>query len=87
MVFTDLVGSTSWRARVGDDVADVRIAEFERASRQVVDASGGTVVKGVGDGVMATFTSAVAGLDAAAGLQAWPVGSRSAATSCACASG
>ncbi len=69
VLFTDLVGSTAWRARVGDDVADVRTIEFERASRQVVDASGGAVVKGVGDGVMATFGSAVAGLDAAAGLQ------------------
>ena len=70
VLFTDVVGSTAWRARVGDDVADVRGIEFERASRQVVDASsGGTVVKSVGDGVMATFGSAVAGLDAAAGLQ------------------
>jgi class 3 adenylate cyclase len=70
VLFTDVVGSTAWRARVGDVVADVRTVELERASRQVVDSSGGTVVKGVGDGVMATFASAVAGLDAAAGLQA-----------------
>ena len=70
VLFTDVVGSTAWRARVGDDVADVRTVELERASRQVVDSSGGSVVKGVGDGVMATFGSAVAGLDAAAGLQA-----------------
>jgi adenylate cyclase len=69
VLFTDVVGSTAWRARVGDVVADVRTVELERASRQVVDSSGGTVVKGVGDGVMATFASAVAGLDAAAGLQ------------------
>jgi class 3 adenylate cyclase len=67
--FTDVVGSTAWRARVGDEVADVRTVELERASRQVVDSMGGSVVKGVGDGVMATFGSAVAGLDAAAGLQ------------------
>ena len=69
VVFTDVVGSTAWRASVGDDVADVRIAELERASRHVVEASGGTVVKSVGDGVMATFGSAVAGLEAAAELQ------------------
>jgi class 3 adenylate cyclase len=69
VLFTDVVGSTAWRARVGDEVADVRTVELERASRQVVDSMGGSVVKGVGDGVMATFGSAVAGLDAAAGLQ------------------
>jgi class 3 adenylate cyclase len=69
VLFTDVVGSTAWRARVGDVVADVRTVELERASRQVVDSMGGSVVKGVGDGVMATFGSAVAGLDAAAGLQ------------------
>lgn len=70
VLFSDVVGSTAWRARVGDGVADVRTAELERASRQVVNSLGGSVVKGVGDGVMATFGSAVAGLDAAAGLQA-----------------
>jgi adenylate cyclase len=69
VLFTDVVGSTAGRARVGDEVADVRTVELERASRQVVDSMGGSVVNGVGDGVMATFGSAVAGLDAAAGLQ------------------
>jgi class 3 adenylate cyclase/tetratricopeptide (TPR) repeat protein len=69
VLFTDVVGSTAWRARVGDDVADMRTVELERASRRVVESSGGTVVKSVGDGVMATFASAVGGLDAAAALQ------------------
>jgi class 3 adenylate cyclase/tetratricopeptide (TPR) repeat protein len=70
VLFTDLVGSTAWRVRVGDEMADVRTAELERASRRVVASLGGTVVKGVGDGLMATFDSAAAGLDAAAELQA-----------------
>ena len=87
VLFSDVVGSTAWRARVGDGVADVRTAELERASRQVVDSSGGTVVKGVGDGVMATFGSAVAGLDAAAATAGGrpPAGGRR-QSSCACAS-
>ena len=77
VVFTDVVASTAWRARVGDDVADVRTTELHRASREVVESSGGTVVKSVGDGVMATFASAVAGLEAAAaaagsGCAGWP---------------
>jgi class 3 adenylate cyclase/tetratricopeptide (TPR) repeat protein len=70
VLFTDLVGSTAWRAATGDAPADTRMAELERVSREVVAAEGGSVVKSLGDGVMATFVSAVAALDAAAGLQA-----------------
>jgi tetratricopeptide (TPR) repeat protein len=68
-LFTDVVGSTAWRARLGDAAADEREAEFERASRDVVTAEGGGVVKGLGDGVMAEFRSAIAALDAATALQ------------------
>ena len=67
-MFTDLVRSTAWRARIGDVAADARSAELERASREVVTSVGGRVVKSVGDGVMATFDSALAGLDAASAL-------------------
>src|SRR5262245_25281259 len=70
VLLTDRLGSAACRGRRGGDVADVRNVELEGTSRQVVDSSGGSVVKGVGDGVMAAFGSAVAGLDAAAGLQA-----------------
>ncbi|MEP6665799.1 MAG: AAA family ATPase [Nocardioidaceae bacterium] len=69
VVFTDVVGSTSWRVEVGFRTADERSAELERASRDVVASSGGTVVKTLGDGVMASFTSASAALDAAVALQ------------------
>jgi class 3 adenylate cyclase/antitoxin (DNA-binding transcriptional repressor) of toxin-antitoxin stability system len=70
VLFTDVVGSTAWRARVGEVAADERMAELAQVSRDVVLSSGGIVVKGLGDGLMATFTSAVAALDTAAGLQA-----------------
>jgi class 3 adenylate cyclase/tetratricopeptide (TPR) repeat protein len=69
VIFTDVVGSTSWRVEVGGRTADELSVELERASRDVVTAAGGTVVKSLGDGVMATFTSALAALDAAAALQ------------------
>jgi class 3 adenylate cyclase/tetratricopeptide (TPR) repeat protein len=69
VLFTDVVGSTAWRVRVGGRSADQESAELERASREVVASSGGTVVKSVGDGVMATFTSALLALDAAVALQ------------------
>ena len=70
VLFTDVVGSTAWRARIGEAAADVRASELERVSREVIASSGGTVVKSLGDGVMATFTSAVTALDSAAALQA-----------------
>jgi tetratricopeptide (TPR) repeat protein len=70
VLFTDVVGSTAWRVRLGDRAADVRIAELERASAEVVSSFGGKVVKGLGDGVMASFASAAAALDAAVALQA-----------------
>ena len=70
VVFTDVVESTVWRARVGEVAADVHAAELERASREVVSSFGGNVVKSLGDGVMATFGSAVAGVEAAAVIQA-----------------
>jgi class 3 adenylate cyclase/tetratricopeptide (TPR) repeat protein len=69
VLFTDLVGSTPWRVEVGAPTADERSAELERASRDVVASAGGTVVKSVGDGVMASFSSALSALDAAAALQ------------------
>ena len=69
VLFTDAVGSTEWRARQGDELADARVSELERGSRLIVEAAGGIVVKGVGDGVMATFRSAVAALTAATDLR------------------
>ncbi len=69
MLFTDVVGSTAFRTYLGDAHADVRLIELERVSRDVVAAHGGQVVKGLGDGVMATFSSAVAALDATVALQ------------------
>ena len=69
VLFTDAVGSTEWRARQGDELADARVSELERGSRRIVEGAGGIVVKGVGDGVMATFRSAVAALAAATDLR------------------
>src|SRR5215213_9683345 len=69
VLFTDVVGSTSWRVEVGGRTADERTAELDGASRDVVAACSGIVVKSLGDGIMATFTSASAALDAAVALQ------------------
>ena len=58
VLFTDLVGSTELRSRLGDVAAD----QVRRAHDQILGAAvtdhGGTVVKGLGDGLMASFTAA-----------------------------
>jgi class 3 adenylate cyclase len=69
VLFTDVVGSTAFRDRVGDGHADHHLLELERASHHIVRERGGVVVKGLGDGIMATFSSAAAALDSAVALQ------------------
>src|SRR4051794_6976576 len=67
VLFTDLVDSTQLRVRVGDDEADALRRVHDVLISEAVVAHGGTVVKGLGDGVMATFESAA---DAVAGAVA-----------------
>ncbi len=70
VVFSDLVDSTALLARLGDDRMErVRRAHVEDVTG-VVTVAGGRVVKTLGDGVMATFESALGALQAAAGIQA-----------------
>jgi len=69
VVFCDIVSSTEVRGRLGDTRADAwfagLLAQIEAA---VVDVDG-VVVKALGDGVMAVFTSAGDALDAAVAMQ------------------
>jgi class 3 adenylate cyclase/DNA-binding CsgD family transcriptional regulator len=58
VVFTDVVDSTSHRTRLGERAADDLFATHERTLRETVERHGGTVLKGVGDGVMAVFDAA-----------------------------
>ncbi|MFN0088751.1 MAG: BTAD domain-containing putative transcriptional regulator [Acidimicrobiales bacterium] len=69
VLFTDLVGSTELRVRLGEDAADRFSVDCEQQTRDVVAASGGSVVKGTGDGLLATFDSTTNALDAAAAIQ------------------
>jgi eukaryotic-like serine/threonine-protein kinase len=70
VVFSDLVDSTALLAQLGDD----RMEEVRRTHvtdvKEAVDLAGGRVVKTLGDGVMASFDSALGALRAAAGIQA-----------------
>ncbi|HWC48421.1 MAG TPA: AAA family ATPase [Solirubrobacterales bacterium] len=70
VLFSDLVDSTGLLARLGDDRMDrLRRAHVEDVNKAVV-ASGGRVVKTLGDGVMSSFDSALGALRAAAQIQA-----------------
>ena len=69
VLFTDVVASTELWSRLGDDRADDVRRRLRSASDRVVATSHGTVVKDLGDGVMATFPTASACIDAAVELQ------------------
>ena len=69
VMFTDLVGSTEIRSRVGEDAAEVLRAVHDEVLTEAIGANGGQVVKHLGDGLMATFTSAAGAVAAAVAMQ------------------
>ncbi len=80
VVFTDLVGSTDLWARLGVAEADELRHTHFRLLRAAVQASGGTEVKNLGDGIMAVFALPSAALSCAVALQqAFEVHNRGAA--------
>ena len=58
IVFTDMVGSTALRSRLGEQAADDLRREHDAMLGAVVDAHRGRVVKGAGDGIVASFDAA-----------------------------
>ncbi|MEO1057510.1 MAG: AAA family ATPase [Actinomycetota bacterium] len=69
VLFVDQVGSTAARSELGDGVADRVRKLYEQAIEGGVARAGGTIVKWLGDGAVATFDSATAGIDAALEMQ------------------
>jgi class 3 adenylate cyclase len=69
VLFTDLVGSTELRGRLGDDAAEELRRAHDRLLTEAVEGNGGRVVKGLGDGIMATFTGAADAVAAAVAVQ------------------
>jgi adenylate cyclase len=55
IVFTDLAGFSSWALDAGDTMAVELLRRVAKAVEPVVAAHGGTVVKRLGDGLMAVF--------------------------------
>ena len=58
VLFTDLVGFSSWALRAGDDSVLSLIGEVNRVSSDIVGAHRGRIVKSLGDGVRAVFPDA-----------------------------
>jgi class 3 adenylate cyclase len=69
VVFTDVEGSTSLTQRLGDEKGRAVLREHERITREALLAHGGTEVKTMGDGFMASFSSATRALECAIAMQ------------------
>ena len=69
ILFTDLVGHTAMMSRLGDERGRAVLREHERITREVLKANGGTEVKTMGDGFMASFGSVTKSVECAIALQ------------------
>jgi len=69
ILVTDLVGSTQLRVRLGEEAADGFRRAHEGMLLEVVEGHSGTVVKSLGDGILASFPSAAAAMSGAVGIQ------------------
>ena len=69
VLFTDLVGSTELRSRLGEDAAEALREQHDALVTGAVEAIRGTVVKNLGDGFMATFMGAADAVGAAVAIQ------------------
>ncbi len=69
ILFTDIEGSTALTQRLGDAKARDLLREHERMVREALKAHGGSEVKTMGDGFMASFSSATKALECAIAMQ------------------
>jgi class 3 adenylate cyclase len=69
VLFTDVEGSTALTQRLGDSKARDLLREHERMVREALKAHGGVEVKTMGDGFMASFSSATKALECAIAIQ------------------
>jgi class 3 adenylate cyclase len=65
LLFTDLVGFSSWALRVGDAAVLELLREVGTAVEDAITSNDGRIVKRLGDGVMATFLSGESAVTAA----------------------
>jgi class 3 adenylate cyclase len=69
ILFTDLEGHTAMMQRLGDAAGRNVLREHERITREALVAHGGSEVKTMGDGFLASFGSAQRALECATALQ------------------
>ncbi len=69
MLFTDVEGSTALTQRLGDARARELLRDHERIVREALKSHGGAEVKTMGDGFMASFSSATKALECAIAMQ------------------
>jgi adenylate cyclase len=74
ILFTDLVGFSSWALKAGDDAALKLLRKVSSVSEREVRGHDGRVVKRLGDGLMAVFRRPGDGLTAAIAIQEGLVG-------------
>jgi class 3 adenylate cyclase len=69
VLFTDVEGSTALTQRLGDAKAREVLREHERMVREALRSHGGSELKTMGDGFMASFSSATRALECAIAMQ------------------
>ena len=69
ILFSDVEGSTALTDRLGDAKARELLREHERMVREALKSHGGSEVKTMGDGFMASFSSATKALECAIAIQ------------------
>ena len=69
VLFTDVEGSTALTQRLGDAKARDVLRQHERIVREALKAHGGSELKTMGDGFMASFSSATRALESAIAMQ------------------
>jgi adenylate cyclase len=69
VLFTDLVGFSSWALEAGDAAAVELLREVGVVVETAIQDQGGRIVKRLGDGLMAVFTNAQEAVDAALDAQ------------------
>jgi len=69
VLFTDMVGSTDQRVRLGDRAGDSLRHEHDTIVRQAALRTGGEIVKGTGDGSMVAFPGAADAIAAGIAIQ------------------
>jgi class 3 adenylate cyclase len=69
ILFTDIAGSTQLTQRIGDGAAMAVLRRHDEIVRMALEDTGGLRVKHTGDGVMASFRTVQAAIDAAVRIQ------------------